>query len=270
VGWISFEGQGWLQIGELTLAFALSALIGVEREIRHKSAGLRTYTLVGFAAALIMLVSKYGFMDVLQSEKVVLDPSRIAAQIVTGIGFIGGGLIFVRRDNVRGLTTAAIVWLTAAIGMACGAGLPILALFVTALHFVIVFAFPYIVARLPNSRWTPSALQISYEDGRGVLRDVLVACTQQEFAVSQVKVEREASAVGGREADDSLDAGDSADVGGAAGQTASSKSRRIVTVALEVQGTRSVARLAAKLADIPGVVRVNAGDSNIPADEGSP
>jgi putative Mg2+ transporter-C (MgtC) family protein len=88
--------------------------------------------------------------------------------------------------------------------------------------------------------------------------------------VSQVKVEREASAVGGREADDSLDAGDSADVGGAAGQTASSKSRRIVTVALEVQGTRSVARLAAKLADIPGVVRVNAGDSNIPADEGSP
>jgi putative Mg2+ transporter-C (MgtC) family protein len=174
VGWISFEGQGWLQIGELTLAFALSALIGVEREIRHKSAGLRTYTLVGFAAALIMLVSKYGFMDVLQSEKVVLDPSRIAAQIVTGIGFIGGGLIFVRRDNVRGLTTAAIVWLTAAIGMACGAGLPILALFVTALHFVIVFAFPYIVARLPNSRWTPSALQISYEDGRGVLRDVLV------------------------------------------------------------------------------------------------
>lgn len=66
----------------------LSALIGVEREIRQKSAGLRTYTLVGLAAALIMLVSKYGFGDVL-SERVVLDPSRIAAQIVTGIGFIG-------------------------------------------------------------------------------------------------------------------------------------------------------------------------------------
>ena len=112
-------GQGWLQIGELGLAFVLSALIGVEREIRQKSAGLRTYTLVGLAAALIMLVSKYGFGDVL-SERVVLDPSRIAAQIVTGIGFIGGGLIFVRRDSVRGLTTAAIVWLTAAVGMACG------------------------------------------------------------------------------------------------------------------------------------------------------
>src|ERR1700722_9395317 len=121
-------GQGWLQIGELAMAFVLSALIGVEREIRQKSAGLRTYTLVGFASALIMLVSKYGFGDIL-SERVVLDPSRIAAQIVTGIGFIGGGLIFVRRDNVRGLTTAAIVWLTAAVGMACGAGLPLLPLF---------------------------------------------------------------------------------------------------------------------------------------------
>jgi len=84
-------GQGWLQIGELGLAFVLSALIGLEREIRHKSAGLRTYTLVGFAAALIMLVSKYGFADVLSANRVVLDPSRIAAQIVTGIGFIGGG-----------------------------------------------------------------------------------------------------------------------------------------------------------------------------------
>src|SRR6202451_103867 len=130
-------GQGWLQIGELALAFVLSALIGVEREICQKSAGLRTYTLVGFSAALIMLVSKYGFGDVL-SERVVLDPSRIAAQIVTGIGFIGGGLIFVRRDSVRGLTTGALVWLTAAIGMACGAGLLILAVAATAGHFVIV------------------------------------------------------------------------------------------------------------------------------------
>ncbi|MGH8205871.1 MAG: MgtC/SapB family protein, partial [Steroidobacteraceae bacterium] len=105
-------GQGWTQLEELGLAFLLSALIGIEREIRHKSAGLRTYTVVGFAAALIMLVSKYGFGDVLINNRVVLDPSRIAAQIVSGIGFIGGGLIFVRRDSVRGLTTAAIVWLT--------------------------------------------------------------------------------------------------------------------------------------------------------------
>src|ERR1700754_2395792 len=130
--------QGWSQLSLLGLALVLSAAIGLERELRQKSAGLRTHTLVGFAAALIMLVSKYGFTDVL-GEHVVLDPSRVAAQIVSGIGFIGGGLIFVRRDAVRGLTTAAVIWLTAAVGMAAGAGLPVLALVVTAGHFVVVF-----------------------------------------------------------------------------------------------------------------------------------
>jgi putative Mg2+ transporter-C (MgtC) family protein len=248
-------GQGWLQIGDLGLAFALSALIGVEREIRHKSAGLRTYTLVGFAAALIMLVSKYGFADVL-SERVVLDPSRIAAQIVTGIGFIGGGLIFVRRDSVRGLTTAAIVWLTAAIGMACGAGLPVLALVAAAFHFIVVFAFPYIVERLPKSRWTPSGLQVSYEDGRGILRDILVACTQQDFAVSRVRVER-APLSPGEPPPTGADEPTTAEFG---------HTPRIVTVHLEIQGIRSVAKLAAKLAEINGIVSVNAGDVNVRSD----
>jgi putative Mg2+ transporter-C (MgtC) family protein len=236
-------GQGWVQLGELGLAFVLSALIGVEREIRHKSAGLRTYTLVGFGAALIMLVSKYGFMNVLETNRVVLDPSRVAAQIVTGIGFIGGGLIFVRRTNVRGLTTAAIVWLTAAIGMACGAGLPILALAVTAGHFIIVFGFPFIASRLPKSRWTPSLLQICYYDGKEALREVLVKCTQHNFAVSRLQVEKE-------ELPTSLE----------------DTSKRTVTVALEVQGTGSISKLAAKLADIDGVVSVNAGDVNVVTD----
>ena len=98
-------GQSWLQVSELALAFVLSALIGLEREIRQKSAGLRTYTLVGVSSALIVLVSKYGFTDVLETGRVVLDPSPVAAQIVSGMGFIGGGVIFVRKDLVRGLTT---------------------------------------------------------------------------------------------------------------------------------------------------------------------
>jgi putative Mg2+ transporter-C (MgtC) family protein len=254
-------GQGWLQIGELGLAFVLSALIGLEREIRHKSAGLRTYTLVGFAAALIMLVSKYGFADVLSADRVVLDPSRIAAQIVTGIGFIGGGLIFVRRDSVRGLTTAATVWLTAAVGMACGAGLPVLALVVTVGHFVVVFAFPYVVVRLPKSRWTPSGLRVSYEDGRGILRDILVLCTQHDFAVSRLRVERGPSSTD----PETAEAGEMAEPDQDA---AHSPSKGIVTVALEVQGTRSVAKLAARLSDLDGVVSVNAADVNIPSDSG--
>jgi putative Mg2+ transporter-C (MgtC) family protein len=158
-------GQGWQQVIELGLAFVLSALIGLEREFRQKSAGLRTHTLVGVAAALFMLISKYGFSNILLDGRVVLDPSRVAAQVVSGIGFIGGGLIFVRRDSVRGLTTAAIIWLTASVGMACGAGLPILAAVVAAGHFIVVFAFPALERCLPASRWTPSALQITYQGG---------------------------------------------------------------------------------------------------------
>src|ERR1700735_3256334 len=143
-------GQAWLQLAELGFAFVLSALIGLEREVRQKSAGLRTYTLVGFSSALIILISKYGFTDVIQQDRIVLDPSRIAAQVVSGIGFIGGGVIFVRKDIVKGLTTASIVWLTAAVGMAAGAGLPILAVAVTLGHFVLVFIFPAIGRHLPK------------------------------------------------------------------------------------------------------------------------
>src|SRR5689334_5472204 len=173
---MSLTGQGCTQVGELVHALALSAAIGLEREIRQKSAGLRTHTLVGFAAALIMQVSKYGFTDVLV-DHVVLDPSRIAAQIVSGIGFIGGGLIFVRRDAVRGLTTAAVIWLTAAVGMAAGAGLWVLAVAATAGHLLVVFAFTPLAGRLPRSKYAPWRVRLTYLDGRGVLREALAACT---------------------------------------------------------------------------------------------
>jgi putative Mg2+ transporter-C (MgtC) family protein len=143
-------GQTWVQVGELGLAFLLSALIGLERELRQKSAGLRTLTIVGFASALFVQIGKYGFVDVLGGD-VRLDPSRVAAQVVSGLGFIGGGLVFVRRDAVRGLTTAAVVWLTAAVGMAAGAGLPLLAGVVTAGHFVIACGFTPVAHRLSRT-----------------------------------------------------------------------------------------------------------------------
>ena len=149
MGIFATDGQGLKQFLELGTAFLLSAAIGLEREVRHKSAGLRTYTLVGTTAALFLLVSKYGFTDVLAKELVVLDPSRVAAQIVTGIGFIGAGLIFVQGDRVKGLTTAATVWLVTAVGMACGAGLLLLALAVTLAYFVVAFVFPLVLRLLP-------------------------------------------------------------------------------------------------------------------------
>jgi len=164
------EGQGWVQIGEVLLAFALSSLIGLERQLRGKSAGLRTQALVGTASALMLLVSKYGFFDVLSAGTVVLDPSRVAAQIVTGVGFLGAGLILTRRGVVRGLTTAAAVWLTAAVGMAAAAGLWLLALVVTALYFVSVSGYTAIIRALPSNRERAVAVEVFYADGRGVLR----------------------------------------------------------------------------------------------------
>ena len=219
----------------LLLALVLSAVIGLEREIRQKSAGLRTHTLVGVGAALFMLVSKYGFGDVLQAEHVVVDPSRVAAQIVSGIGFIGAGVIFVRRDAVRGLTTAAVVWVTAAVGMACGAALPWLAIAVTLGHLGVVFGFTAISRRIPLSRHAPSELRLLYEDGSGALRRALVACTEADFVVTEVNVERATP----RE-DGSGDGG-------------------IVAVVLAVRGSGSATSLAAKLTDLPGMVQVTAG-----------
>jgi putative Mg2+ transporter-C (MgtC) family protein len=145
------SGQGLSQFAELGIAFLLSAVIGLEREIRHKSAGLRTYTVVGTAAALFLLISKYGFTNVLVTDRIVLDPSRVAAQIVTGIGFIGAGLIFVRGDRVAGLTTAATVWLVTGIGMACGAGLPLLAVAATVAYFIVALVFPLLLRALPGT-----------------------------------------------------------------------------------------------------------------------
>jgi putative Mg2+ transporter-C (MgtC) family protein len=180
-------GQSWTQIADFAIAFGLSALIGLEREIKQKAAGIRTYTVVGVGAALFMLVSKYGFTDVLQEGKVTLDPSRVAAQIVSGLGFIGGGIIFVKRDVVRGLTTAASIWLTAAVGAAAAGGLPILAIAGTVAYFIAILVLPVFsrsVARLVGT--DRPTLQVTYLDGRGLLREVLEAITHSGFSVAQI------------------------------------------------------------------------------------
>ncbi|WP_158745931.1 MgtC/SapB family protein [Acidisphaera sp. L21] len=236
-------GQGLLQLEELALAFVLSALVGLEREFRQKSAGLRTYTLVGVSAALFMLISKYGFMDVLVAGRVVVDPSRVAAQIVSGIGFIGGGVIFMRRDVVRGLTTAASVWLTAALGMACGAGLPILALATTLGHFIIMFVFPKLARFIPQERRTATQLRISYREGIGLLRTILITCTQLRFAIDQVDVEKNSQEA----------AQDQADWEGTEMEAAR---RGTVVLTMRVRGKRPISHLIASLSEIDGIVGV--------------
>ena len=114
---------GWPEVLlRLFVAAALGGAIGLERELRERQAGLRTHLVVCLGAALFTLVSAYGFEGVLSQGRVVADPTRIAAQIVSGIGFLGAGAIIRQGLSVRGLTTAATLWLVAAIGMASGAG----------------------------------------------------------------------------------------------------------------------------------------------------
>ena len=107
----------------LFVAGAMGVLIGLEREYRAKEAGYRTHFLVALGSALMMIVSQYGFMEVLKTDLIRLDPSRIAAQVVSGIGFIGAGTIILQKQIVRGLTTAAGIWATPGIGVAVGAGM---------------------------------------------------------------------------------------------------------------------------------------------------
>jgi putative Mg2+ transporter-C (MgtC) family protein len=107
----------------LLVAAALGSLIGFERERLLWAAGIRTHMLVCVGSCLIMIVSQYGFANILTEKNVVLDPSRIAAQVVSGIGFLGAGAILARGEIVKGLTTAASIWTVAAVGLAVGGGL---------------------------------------------------------------------------------------------------------------------------------------------------
>ncbi len=184
-------GQGARQLVELLVAFCLTAMIGLEREIQGKSAGLRTQTIVGTSAALILIISKYGFGDVLNAGTIVLDPSRVAAQIVSGIGFLGAGLIITRRGAVHGLTTAAAIWECAAIGMAAGSGLLLLAVTVTLLHFVIIVGFAPLARRLTKRLSGSIHLHVTYQDQRGVLRQILTACEKYGWQISSVVTETE-------------------------------------------------------------------------------
>lgn len=107
----------------LFIAGILGSIIGLDREYRAKEAGYRTHFLVSLGSALLMIVSQHGFGGILDTPNVNLDPSRIASQVVTGIGFIGAGTIILHKQTVRGLTTAAGIWATSAIGLAVGAGM---------------------------------------------------------------------------------------------------------------------------------------------------
>jgi len=143
---------------------------------------------VGLGAALFTVVSKYGFTDLLNSAGARADGSRVAAQVVSGVGFLGAGLIFVRRDSVRGLTTAASIWLVAAVGMAAGAGMFIVAPGVTLLYLVVTVGIRPVSRKMPHATSTASSVRITYEDGRGVLRIIMQTIGSRGVRVADTRV----------------------------------------------------------------------------------
>ncbi|WP_214106550.1 MgtC/SapB family protein [Acrocarpospora catenulata] len=247
------SGQWGTQLARFGVAFVLSAAIGLEREIRQQAAGLRTYTVVGIGAALFTFVSMYGFADVLEPGRVVLDPSRVAAQIVSGLGFIGAGVIFVQRGSVKGLTSAATIWMTAAVGAASAAGLPLLAVLTTVAYFAVAYLIRPLSRRLPGLSGRTHHFRITYSEGHGTLRELVNRCTEAGFSIIDLSTltispepatvsrrhplqvtrdDREEITLGPREAVDG----------------------RTVQVAIGVLGRGDSGALAAQLASVPGVL----------------
>ena len=166
------------QVVAMTATFILCLTLGAERHVRHKDAGVKTHVLVGLGSCLFTLVSAYGFAPITGSD-VAVDP---------GIGFLGAGVIFVNNDTVRGLTTAATVWLSAAIGMACGAGMIPLAATAVALDYVVVLLLGPLTSRLQRRRGEVT-VRIDYQVGRAIMPEILQAATASGFTATLEETE---------------------------------------------------------------------------------
>ncbi|WP_394921638.1 MgtC/SapB family protein [uncultured Robinsoniella sp.] len=164
------------------------AAIGYERENHLKVAGIRTHIIVSLTSALMMIISKYGFYDVLVNDHINLDPSRIAAGIVTAIGFLGASVIFTRKMNVSGLTTAAGIWAVVGIGMAFGAGMYVIGIAATLFILVMQFVFH----RNLKFRKAPKTEQITIqvEEDKDINGILDTAFTLKKIIISNIKATR--------------------------------------------------------------------------------
>lgn len=176
----------------LLLAAALGGAVGIERERRSAwAAGLRTHMLVCVGAALFMITSMIGFSDVLGDEHVALDPSRVAAQVASGIGFLGAGAIILRREIVHGLTTAASIWTVAAVGLATGGGLYLPAAGATVIVIVILAGVKPVERRLFRQAKLQS-IGLLVSDWEAFMPQLPAACEKAGLVLQNLKVETEA------------------------------------------------------------------------------
>ncbi len=153
------------------LSGLIGALIGIEREVRLKEAGVKTHLIVCLGSTLFMVVSKYGFDDLLNNPFYRADATRIASQVVSGVGFLGAGIIFVRKHGVQGLTTAAGVWTTSGVGLAIGAGMYAIGIFSAVLVIVaqlVIYHYGHIL-NIPETKY----LVITIKNNPGALMRTL-------------------------------------------------------------------------------------------------
>jgi putative Mg2+ transporter-C (MgtC) family protein len=157
----------------MALALALGALVGAERQRGDHAAGMRTHTLVCLGSTVFMLVSAYAFPELTQAAGGRVDPTRIAAQVVTGIGFLGAGMIFTQRNVTRGLTTAAGLWVVAAIGLGIGAGMYFIAIAGTILMLVVLAILKPLEARMFNPKSHIAVRVVPHVGQLGSIREAL-------------------------------------------------------------------------------------------------
>lgn len=176
------------------IAALLGAIIGFEREYRAKEAGMRTHFLVAMGSALFMILSQFGFDSLLGMQSISLDPSRIASQVVTGIGFIGAGTIIFQKHMIKGLTTAAGLWVTSAIGLTCGSGMYILAITATLLVLICLETIYFIMHRF-GSRNISITISTSNRESIG---NVLGRLREDGVDIDTYEMKEQASAHGTR------------------------------------------------------------------------
>ena len=171
----------------MLVACLCGAVIGLERSRRQKDAGIRTHMIVALGAAMIMIVSKYGFFDLLQYEGLRADASRIASNVVTGVGFLGAGVIFVRDVSIKGLTTAAGIWTTAGVGLAVGAGMYPLGIAATILMVISQLILHRYFSRLEN---TANEFTVVVTDTKDSVKNLKEKLAKKNISVAKCNITR--------------------------------------------------------------------------------
>lgn len=184
--WNEIVSWEWEYMLRLVVACLCGACVGFERSRRFKDAGVRTHVMVTLGAALIMIVSKYGFQDIPALEMMKVDASRVASNVVTGVGFLGAGVIFFKGTSIKGLTTAAGIWTTAGIGLALGSGM----YFVGIMSAVIMIIAQFFLHRVLKSvdSYSTSEISVSLQNEPGVIEDFKNQLEQDNLIIQACKI----------------------------------------------------------------------------------